>query len=163
MDANGCEVTGWTTVGFCDYHHTDKRMVRGSVTRMDIHHLGWAVRSIEANRRHFEVELGLPAEAEELAPGLRLAFFRAGSSLIELLEPLDQDSDIASFLHRRGEGLHHVAYRVPDVQAALDGAVQRGLVPLDAAPRPGSRRTTIAFVDPQRSDGALIEFVQEPT
>ena len=71
------------------------------------------------------------------------------------------DSPIAKYLERRGEGLHHVGYRVDDCQAALDAMVAAGATPIDAAPRPGSRGTTVAFVHPKGSFGTLIELVQE--
>jgi methylmalonyl-CoA/ethylmalonyl-CoA epimerase len=127
-----------------------------------IHHLGWVVRSIDAARPHFETGLGLAFESDERFPDLRVAFFGKGSTMIELLEPLTQDSDIARFLARRGEGLHHLALRVDDVAVALAEASGRGFRLIDRAPRPGARGTVVGAVDPQREDGVLIQYVQEP-
>jgi methylmalonyl-CoA/ethylmalonyl-CoA epimerase len=144
-----------------------------------IHHIGWAVRSIDASRVHFEAALGLVMKSEEAFPKLRVAFFggrsismpsplgeRSGegedsSLMIELLEPLTDDSDIARFLARRGEGMHHLALRVDDVAAALAAAPGHGLQPIDSVPRPGARGTLVGMVDPKREDGVLVQYVQE--
>lgn len=126
-----------------------------------VHHLGWAVRSIDDSRVHFERALGLAFRGEEGFPDLRVAFFGEGPATVELLEPLDENSDVGAFLARHGEGLHHLALKVDDVSAALDEANARGFRLLDVRPRPGARRTLIAFVDPKRADGVLIQFVQE--
>lgn len=128
----------------------------------EVDHLGWAVRSIDASRAYFETALGLAFRGEEGFPGLRVAFFGAGPASIELLEPLDEESDIGSFIARRGEGIHHVALRVNDVAAVLAEAESHGLRPIDAAPRRGARGTSIGYVDPGRSDGVLIQYVQQP-
>jgi methylmalonyl-CoA/ethylmalonyl-CoA epimerase len=127
-----------------------------------VHHLGWAVRSIEDSRVHFEQALGLAFAGEEGFPNVRVAFFGAGSASVELLEPLDDQSDLGVFLATHGEGLHHLGLKVDDVAAALDDARTRGFRLLDTAPRSGARRTLIGYVDPQRADGVLIQFVQEP-
>jgi methylmalonyl-CoA epimerase len=126
-----------------------------------IHHIGWAVRSIDASRVHFETALGLDLKSEEAFPKLRVAFFGGGSMMIELLQPLTDDSDIARFLARRGEGMHHLALRVDDVAAALAAAPGHGLQPIDTIPRPGARGTLVGMVDPKREDGVLIQYVQE--
>ena len=126
-----------------------------------IHHIGWAVRSIDASRVHFEIALGLGMKSEEVFPKLRVAFFGGGSMMIELLQPLTDDSDIARFLARRGEGMHHLALRVDDVAAALAAAPGHGLQPIDSVPRPGARGTLVGMVDPKREDGVLVQYVQE--
>jgi methylmalonyl-CoA/ethylmalonyl-CoA epimerase len=146
-----------------------------------IHHIGWAVRSIDASRVHFETALGLDLKSDEVFPNLRVAFFDGGSAsmpsplgersgegehssfMIELLQPLTDDSDVARFLARRGEGLHHLALRVDDVAAALAEAESRGLQPIDSAPRRGARGTLVGMVDPRREDGVLVQYVQEVT
>jgi methylmalonyl-CoA epimerase len=124
-------------------------------------HVGWAVRSIDASRPHFEGVLGLAFCGEEGFPGLRIAFFGAGAAQVELLEPLDERSDIGAFIESHGEGVHHLALRVEDVGAALGHARERGLRVLDDAPRKGARDTVIGYVDPQRPDGILIQYVQQ--
>jgi methylmalonyl-CoA/ethylmalonyl-CoA epimerase len=126
-----------------------------------IHHIGWVVRSIDASRPHFETALGLELKSEEAFPNLRVAFFGAGTSMIELIEPLTDDSSAARFLARRGEGLHHLALRVDDVAAALAEAAGHGFELVDSAPRPGARGTLVGTVDPKREDGVLVQYVQE--
>jgi methylmalonyl-CoA/ethylmalonyl-CoA epimerase len=127
-----------------------------------VHHLGWAVRSIDDSRSHFERALGLAFCGEEGFPDVRVAFFGTGSASVELVEPLDRDSDLGVFLATRGEGLHHLGLKVDDVAAALEDAKARGFRLLDTTPRSGARRTLIGYVDPERGDGVLIQFVQEP-
>jgi methylmalonyl-CoA/ethylmalonyl-CoA epimerase len=127
-----------------------------------IHHLGWAVRSIESSREHFEKALGLEFRGEESHPDVRVAFFGAGQVAVELLEPLDDRSDISKFLNRRGEGIHHLAVKVEDVAAALAEASGHGFVAIDEAPHHGSRGTMVGLVDPKRADGVLIQYVQDP-
>jgi len=125
-----------------------------------VDHLGWAVRSIDASRAHFETALGLAFGGEEGFPGLRVAFFGEGATQVELLEPLDERSDIGAFIATHGEGIHHLALRVDDVAAALGHALAHGLRPVDSQPRSGARGTIIGYVDPQRADGVLIQYVQ---
>jgi methylmalonyl-CoA/ethylmalonyl-CoA epimerase len=125
-------------------------------------HVGWAVRSIDASRAHFEGALGLPFGGEESFPGLRVAFFGDGPAQVELLEPLDDRSDVGAFMEVHGEGVHHLALRVEDVGAALVDARELGLRVIDATPRKGARGTIIGYVDPQRPDGILIQYVQQP-
>jgi methylmalonyl-CoA epimerase len=127
-----------------------------------LHHLGWAVRSIDASRSYFETGLGLAFRGEESFPDVRVAFFGAGAASVELLEPLDERSNISAFLANRGEGLHHLALKVDDVAAALAEAERHGMRPIDDKPRAGARGTVVGFVDPQRPDGVLIQYVQEP-
>jgi methylmalonyl-CoA epimerase len=125
-----------------------------------VDHLGWAVRSIEASRAHFETALGLAFCGEEGFPGLRVAFFGDGATQVELLEPLDERSDIGAFIARHGEGIHHLALRVDDVAVALGEARAHGLRLIDSQPRSGARGTMIGYVDPERADGVLIQYVQ---
>jgi len=87
---------------------------------------------------------------------------KLGESYLQLTTPTRPDSPIAVFLEKRGEGLHHVGYRVDDCAAALAAVVAAGGRAIDEVPRPGSRGTTVAFVHPKGSFGTLIELVQEP-
>jgi methylmalonyl-CoA/ethylmalonyl-CoA epimerase len=127
-----------------------------------IHHLGWAVRSIDQARDHFETALGLEFRGEESHPDVRVAFFGAGQVAVELLQPLHDNTDIGDFLAKRGEGVHHLALKVDDVALALAQAKSEGFVAIDTAPHPGSRGTVVGLVDPRRPDGVLIQYVQEP-
>jgi methylmalonyl-CoA epimerase len=82
-------------------------------------------------------------------------------SYVQLLTPTRDDSPVAKYLARKGEGLHHIGYRVDDCAAALDAVKAQGGRVIDEAPRPGSRGTTVAFVHPKTAFGTLIELVQE--
>ncbi|HEY8813623.1 MAG TPA: VOC family protein [Candidatus Dormibacteraeota bacterium] len=128
-----------------------------------IDHLGWAVRSIDSSRSHFESFLGLDLQSDERFPDVRVAFFGHGPTRVELLEPITPESDVGLFIARRGEGLHHLALRVDDVAAALADAGRRGFRLIDKAPRPGARGTIIGVVDPKREDGVLVQYVQGPS
>lgn len=133
----------------------------GAAGQRTVHHIGWVVRSIDAARQHFEEDLELAFRSDELFPGLRVAFFGGGTAMVELLEPLSPDGDIARFLSDRGEGVHHLALRVEDAGVALTDCPARGLHPIDAVPRPGARGTLVGFADPRREGGILIQFVEE--
>jgi methylmalonyl-CoA/ethylmalonyl-CoA epimerase len=127
-----------------------------------LHHIGWVVRSVAQARPHFERQLGLEWLGQEDLATVRAGFLGAGGTTIELLEPLPGDTVVAAFLEERGEGIHHLAYAVEDVAAALVEAAARGMRPLDRSPRPGARGSLIGFVDPARPDGILVEYVQDP-
>jgi methylmalonyl-CoA/ethylmalonyl-CoA epimerase len=130
----------------------------------DIDHVGIAVRDLEAAtleyRRAFGVE---PIHRERMKDqGVEEVLFRVGTSYIQLLGALGPDTPVGKFLERRGEGVHHVGYRVGDVRAVLDRLAAEGVPLVDEAPRPGSRGTTVAFVHPKGFRGVLVELVQEP-
>jgi methylmalonyl-CoA/ethylmalonyl-CoA epimerase len=130
-------------------------------------HLGIAVASIAAARSLYET-LGARFEGEEVVADqkVRVAFFRlgagAGAVRIELLEPLDDESPIAKFLAKRGPGLHHVAYAVDDLPAALAAAAGAGLRLIDKQPRSGAHGAAIAFLHPQSTGGLLTELCSRP-
>jgi methylmalonyl-CoA epimerase len=89
------------------------------------------------------------------------ALIAVADSYIQLLTPTSDSSPVARFLEKRGEGLHHVGYRVKDCAAALESVKASGAAMIDQAPRPGSRGTTVAFVHPKGALGALVELVEE--
>jgi len=134
--------------------------LKGAAVRPAIDHLGWAVRSIDSSRSHFESSLGLDLQSDERFPDVRIAFFGKGPTHIELLEPLTAESDVGRFIAHRGEGVHHLALRVDSVAAALAAAAGHGFHLIDKVPRPGARGTTIGMVDPGREDGVLVQYVQ---
>jgi methylmalonyl-CoA/ethylmalonyl-CoA epimerase len=127
-----------------------------------INHIGIAVRSIDAQREFYESTLGAVFEGfEEVASQrVRVGFFRIGDVLLELLEPSDPASTIAAFLDKRGEGLHHVAYTVEDIEARIAELKQSGLRMIDNAPRPGAHHMRIAFVHPKNTFGILTELCE---
>lgn len=93
---------------------------------------------------------------------VKVAFVGTGSARLELIEPTSPESSVARFLERRGPGLHHIAYRVPDVAAALADFIAMGMEPIDRAPRPGAAGHRIAFLHPKDLGGVLVELVEFP-
>jgi methylmalonyl-CoA epimerase len=124
-------------------------------------HVGIAVRSRDAAVAHWE-KLGFRLTGTEDLESMRvrIAFVESGGSTIELLEPTDADSPIGRFLAKRGEGLHHVAFFVADLEKALERAESQGLELIDRTPRGGSHGMKIAFVHPRSTGGILIELCE---
>jgi methylmalonyl-CoA/ethylmalonyl-CoA epimerase len=129
-----------------------------------LHHVGIAVRSIEAQRAYYEDVLGAKFEAMELVPDqqVRVAFFRLHDVRLELLEPTESSSPVQSFLDKRGEGLHHVAFAVEDIQSRIAEFKAAGCRLIDEVPRPGAHQMQIAFIHPKSTFGVLTELC-EPT
>jgi methylmalonyl-CoA/ethylmalonyl-CoA epimerase len=127
-----------------------------------INHIGIAVRSIDAQRPYYEETLGGVFEGVEDVPDqkVRVGFFRIADVRLELLEPTDPSSPIASFLEKRGEGLHHVAYTVEDIEARINELKHSGLRMIDEVPRPGAHHMRIAFVHPKSTHGVLTELCE---
>ncbi len=125
-------------------------------------HVGIAVRALGPAIERWTLALGFTLEGEEVieSMGLKLAFLRAGDVTIELLEPTRADSAIARFLEKRGEGIHHLSFRVSDIEAALARAAAAGLELIDRTPRDGSHGTKIAFLHPRSMFGVLVEFCE---
>ena len=126
-------------------------------------HVGIAVRRLDEGIARYQL-LGLgPESIEDLpAEGIRAAFLPAGDVRLELLESTRADSAIATFLERRGEGLHHVAFQVDDVREAIASAEIAGFRLVDREPRRGARGRLVAFVHPKSVHGVLVELVQPP-
>jgi methylmalonyl-CoA/ethylmalonyl-CoA epimerase len=127
-----------------------------------INHIGIAVRSIDAQKPFYEGTLGATFEGIEEVPTqkVRVAFFRIGDVRLELLEPTDSASTVATFLEKRGEGLHHVAFTVEEIEARIAELKQAGLRMIDDAPRPGAHHMRIAFVHPKSTFGVLTELCE---
>jgi methylmalonyl-CoA/ethylmalonyl-CoA epimerase len=135
------------------------------LTRID--HIGIACRDLSATIAFYESAFGLTLISQETNPeqGVREAMMQmsdapAGTSYVQLLEPLGPDTPVGRFLDRRGEGIHHVGYGVADITAALDAIGATGIRLLDARPRHGSMGATIAFLHPADVGGVLTELVQ---
>ena len=126
-------------------------------------HVGIAVTDLAAARALYEGVLGLRAAHEEVIEdqGVHELLLRAGDAYVQLVAPLDPDSPVGRFLARRGEGVHHVGYAVPDVAAAVADLRAQGFEVVEPAPRIGSGGTTIAFVHPRSMQGVLVELVEE--
>jgi len=129
----------------------------------DIDHVGIAVEDLEAAVEHYRRVFGLePTHRERVQDqGVEEVLFAVGTSFIQLLGALGADTPVGRSLATRGPGVHHVAYRVDDVAAALDRLRGEGVRLIDEEPRPGSRDTLIAFIHPRSMGGVLVELVQE--
>jgi methylmalonyl-CoA epimerase len=129
----------------------------------EIDHVAIAVHDLDAAIEYYQQAFGATVHHREIvdSDGVEEALLKVADSYIQLTAATRDDSPIAKFLDKRGEGLHHVGYRVDDVAAALQAMVAAGARPIDERPRPGSRGTTVAFVHPKGSFGTLIELVQE--
>ena len=128
----------------------------------EIDHVAVAVRDLEAAIAWYAEVLGATVEHREVveSDGVEEALVRVADSYVQLLTPTRDDSPVAKYLETKGEGLHHVAYRVANCADALDAVKASGARVIDDAPRPGSRGTTVAFIHPKASFGTLIELVQ---
>jgi methylmalonyl-CoA epimerase len=130
---------------------------------IDIHHVGIAVRELDAAVAHYARTFGVsPVHRDRVEDqGVEEVLLETGDSYIQLLGALGPDTPVGRYLAKRGPGLHHVAYRVRDVAAALDHLRAEGVRLVDEAPRRGARNTVIAFVHPEGMAGVLVELVQE--
>ena len=126
-------------------------------------HLGVAVDSLEEASQLYRDVLGFACVGTEelLDHQVRVALFQVGEVRIELLEPTAEDSPIARFLEQKGPGLHHVAYRVPDLPATLAALKSAGVRLIDDAPRAGAHGMQIACAHPKSTGGVLTEFCQQ--
>ncbi len=131
---------------------------------MDVDHIGIAVRDLPSAVARWAPLLGPPEAPPEVVPSnrVRVAFLSAGATHVELLEPTEAESPVAKFLEARGEGVHHLAYHVPNVDAALAGVVARGGRVVDRSARPGARGRRVGFAHPSAFGGVLVEFVEGP-
>jgi methylmalonyl-CoA epimerase len=129
----------------------------------EIDHIAIAVRDLEAAIGYYRDTYGCEVEHREVveSDGVEEALLKVADSYIQLLTPTRDDSPVAKYLENKGEGLHHIGYRVDDCAVALASVKGQGHRVIDEAPRPGSRGTTVAFVHPKTAFGTLIELVQE--
>lgn len=134
-------------------------------TVKSLNHVGIAVRSIEDQRPYYEDVLGAEFEGYEDVPSqkVKVGFFRVENVRLELLEPTDPSGPIAKFLEKRGEGLHHLAFTVDDIQARIDQLKESGIRMIDETPRGGAHHMQIAFVHPKSSHGVLTELCEPAT
>jgi methylmalonyl-CoA/ethylmalonyl-CoA epimerase len=126
--------------------------------RPQIAHVGIAVPDLHAALAFYRDVLGLEPSAPEEADGATIVALPFGESEVELLAPLDSDGPIARFLARRGPGVHHICYRVPDLDAALTACRAAGYRLVDEVPRRGAGGRRIAFVHPKATAGVLLEL-----
>ena len=128
-----------------------------------VHHIAIVVKSIAEARKTYQGALGLRAGEPEFVADqkVNVLVVHAGSQRIELVEPASDDSPVSRFLAQRGGGLHHVAYRVDDIDAAIAKLKAAGVRMIDEQPRAGAHGTRIAFVHPQSLGGVLTELVED--
>ena len=129
----------------------------------EIDHVAIAVNDLEAAIKYYSDVFGAEVDHREVveSDGVEEALLKVAESYVQLLTPTSDDSPVAKYLANKGEGLHHIGYRVKDCAAALQAIKDAGGRVIDEAPRPGSRGTTVAFVHPKAVFGTLIELVQE--
>lgn len=129
-----------------------------------IYHLGYAVRDIGAAARFYEENFGARTSEPEVVEeqGIVATMFRVGDSQIELVEPTRPDSPVGKFLAKHGEGFHHVAFEVEDLEGALAELKANGVELIDESPRVGAGGTLMAFVHPKGAFGVLTELVELP-
>lgn len=128
-----------------------------------IHHIGVAVSDLTAAKTLCSAILGLKEGNEDVVKeqGVRLKVYFAGGVRIELLEPLNQDTPVGRFLMKRGPGLHHIAYKVDNIQKSLTQMKEAGVKLIDEKPRRGAHGTKIAFLHPTSTNGVLTELVED--
>jgi methylmalonyl-CoA epimerase len=129
---------------------------------MKIDHIGIAVKSLSAAVKVYEQAMGLKlAGYDEVDDqGVRVAMLDIGESRIELLEPTRPDSPVEKFMNKRGEGIHHIAVRVDNIEQALEHLKAAGIRLIDEKPKRGAHNTRVAFIHPASTHGVLMELVE---
>jgi methylmalonyl-CoA/ethylmalonyl-CoA epimerase len=128
-----------------------------------IEHIGIAVKDIEAAGKLYEILLNTPVyKVEEVeSEGVKTAFLQSGANKIELLEASSADSPVSKFIEKRGEGIHHIAFDVEDIEAEMERLRKAGFTLLNDKPKPGADNKLVCFVHPKSANGVLIELCQE--
>jgi len=127
-----------------------------------ISHIGIAVHSIEEAAKFYQ-KLGLEIESIEVVESqkVKVAFIPVGDVRIELLEPTSEDSSVAKYLEKKGEGIHHLAMATDNLVEKLDDVASKGIRLIDKVPRPGAHNADIAFLHPKSTHGILLELCEE--
>jgi methylmalonyl-CoA/ethylmalonyl-CoA epimerase len=130
----------------------------------EIDHVAIAVNDLDAAIDYYQRAYGVDVEHRERVErdGVDEALLKVADSYVQLLRPFRDDSTVAKFLERKGEGIHHIGYRVDSCAEAVARLKAEGYQLIDEEPRPGSRGTTVAFVHPKGAFGTFIELVEEP-
>ena len=130
-----------------------------------IEHIGIAVKNIEESNTLFAKLFGEPHyKTEEVASeGVKTSFFKVGDNKIELLEATNENSPIAKFIAKKGEGIHHIAFDVEDIEKEIKRLKKEGFIVLNEKPKKGADNKLVAFLHPKSTNGTLIELCQEIT
>lgn len=128
-----------------------------------IEHIGIAVKDIDAAGKLYEILLNAPVyKIEDVeSEGVKTAFLQSGPNKIELLEASSPDSPVSKFIEKRGEGIHHVAFDVDDIEAEMERLKNAGFILLNDKPKDGADNKLVCFVHPKSANGVLIELCQE--
>jgi methylmalonyl-CoA epimerase len=162
--ANGTATAGAATTGAATTGATAATTTAGPAGLLtEIDHVAIAVRDLEAAINYYAETFGATVAHRERieSDGVEEALIKVADSYIQLLTPTTDSSPVAKYMEKKGEGIHHVGYRVDDCGIALQAVKDHGGQTIDQAPRPGSRGTTVAFIHPKTAFGTLIELVQE--
>ena len=128
-----------------------------------IEHIGIAVKDIDVSNNLFASLFGKDHyKIEDVeSEGVKTSFFKCGPNKIELLQATNEDSPIAKFIEKKGEGVHHIAFAVDDIEAEIARLTQEGFTMIHKKPKPGADNKLIAFLHPKSTNGVLIELCQE--
>ncbi len=128
-----------------------------------IEHIGIAVKSLEQSNLLFEKIFGQPSYKQEAveSEGVKASFFRSGPNKIELLEATSSDSPIAKFIEKKGEGIHHIAFDVDNIEEEIIRLKKEGFTLLNEIPKKGADNKLVVFLHPKETNGVLIELCQE--
>jgi methylmalonyl-CoA epimerase len=130
----------------------------------NLYHVAIAVRDLSAVEEVYKTVLGLRVEHREVVEdqGVKTSMLvpEDGGTAIELLEPMDENSPISKFLDKRGEGIHHICFKVDDIEAVLERLKKQGVRLIDESPRPGAYNSRVAFIHPKAMNGVLVELAE---
>ncbi len=131
-----------------------------TVSDARIDHVGVAVANLEEALSFYRDVLGLQPSTPEISDGAEIVSVRFGEVAVELMEPKTPDGPVAKFIARRGTGIHHICYRVPDLERALEECRKQGYQLVDAVPRQGAEGHRVAFIHPKATGGILLELTE---
>jgi len=125
-----------------------------------IAHIGVAVKNMEEAEKFYSEIMSLPIHDREQSKENKFAFIPVGDTALELLQSVNPDGIIARFIEKRGEGVHHIAYQVDNIEKALEDLKNKGVSLIDEKPRRGAHNSKVAFINPKGTYGVLIELVE---
>ncbi len=125
-----------------------------------ISHIGIGVSEADQAKSLFQEMLGLPVTGMEMVGEVKTVFMPVGETNLELVQSTEPDGVIKKFIEKRGEGIHHLAFEVEDIDQALEELKTKGVQLIDQKPRPGAHQTRVAFLHPKGTHGILVELVE---